>query len=152
MQAYLIDAKARAVRPIICDDFDAIRRVIGGGYVTVEAAHKWPDGSVLLIDEEGMLKPAAHFFRLAGQSDQPLAGNGVVVGRRTDEPDQHADPLLDIDELRRSVSFLSRAEADAWAEDHADKPAIALFDSRGRITSVLERWGAIFRRMPPAGR
>jgi hypothetical protein len=45
---------------------------------------------VLFVDDEGPLKPQMHFFRIAGR-DQPLPGNGVVVG--ADRHDEKGDYL-----------------------------------------------------------
>lgn len=84
MKAWHIDATAQTVRLVDYADGCDLRRLIGG---FPEMAYRWPrTGDVLYVDEEGLLKAAevrlaTPCFLFLLRPDQPLFGNGVVVGR-----------------------------------------------------------------------
>ena len=86
MKALLIDVAARAVREVTWEKISDLHDLIGG-YLTI--GWQWHEtGDVLFVDDEGLLRPQAHFFRFALRTDgQPLAGNGVIVGRELHDDD-----------------------------------------------------------------
>ena len=66
---------------------------------------------MLFVDDDGLFKPKDGFFRIAGV-EQPLAGNGVLVGRELyDEKGEYlgtAPPATTLAELTAMVRFLGR--------------------------------------------
>jgi hypothetical protein len=79
MRALHIDAAARQVREVQLPDrgsqIKALHALVGG---YIEVAHRFPNGDVMFVDEEGLLKGPEHFFDIGAH--QPFAGNGVIVG------------------------------------------------------------------------
>lgn len=151
-RGYLIDAAARTVTEIEIDGLKGLQAAVGG-YIC--QAFSWPTGETLYVDDEGLFKPQQHFFRFEGRDDQPLAGNGVVVGpeRYDDEGEYVATdpPTFPIDEVRRRVSFRTRDQVDAWGKANASEPAqtITYTNERGEVvTEVLARFGSLFGDMP----
>jgi hypothetical protein len=65
--------------------------------------------NTLYVDDEGLLKPIHDYFIFIPRSDhQPLAGNGVIVGREveTDDGWYTEPPTMTIDELKPLILFL----------------------------------------------
>src|SRR6185437_8151198 len=109
MKAYLIDPTAQSISEVEYPNLAGLQRLING---PIELAFMWPTRDVLYVDEEGLLKPQSHFFRLSLRQDgQPLAGIGVVVGceQPANNPDGYITlpPQISLDALRSSVQFLS---------------------------------------------
>lgn len=109
-QAYLIDATACTVSAVTFETLADMHKLIGG---YVEGAYQWPNGDVLFVDEEGLLKPDRHFFSIPERRDQSLAGNGLMVGRE-EEGEQFPGgytthpPTMSLADLTRRVTFLGR--------------------------------------------
>ena len=148
MKAILIDATMREIRALEYTDYKDLRRMVGG---LLTIATDWPSGNVLFVDDEGLLKPQMHFFRIAGR-DQPLPGNGVVVGAdRHDEKGDYLgteDPQIAVEQLQAEVTFLSRAQADSWAKANASEPAIRLITQTpdGIEEHVIAHFGQVFAK------
>lgn len=106
MKAWHIDSSAREVRAVEYADTADLRKLVGG---YIEAAYQWSNGDVLYVDEEGLLKRPEHFFRITLRSDQPFAGNGVVVGKECIDANGtyhgNADPVIGFGGLRTLLSF-----------------------------------------------
>jgi hypothetical protein len=106
--AYLIDSTNRVVRQVTFDGFKGLQALVGG---YLEVARTWPTGDVLYVDEEGLRK-GLPFFWLHGVRN-PIAGNGVVVGREV-EGEQYPDgftnlpPVTPIEDVQAAVQFLGR--------------------------------------------
>jgi len=152
-KAILIDSAAREVREVeVSGGLGEIQEAVGG---YIEAAFYHPKGDVLFIDEEGLLKAQAHFFRYAPRADpQPLGGNGIIIGaEKYDANGEFAgndDVSVSVDEVRGLVQFLSREQADAWAKGNASEPfASFTFIEKGILhTEVTGRFGELFANMP----
>jgi hypothetical protein len=151
-KAYLIDSAAREVRevehhqnqkPTLQDHL--------GGYI--EVAWSWSTGEVCYVDEEGLFKPQRGGYWLAGRPDQPMVGNGIVVGREVeDDAGFHTEPpSFSLDFLRAQVVFITRADIDAWAKGNRS-PGVAFtgFDAGGGLatTEVIATMGEIYGEMP----
>jgi hypothetical protein len=152
MKALLIDSAARDIREVEYAGLADLQKFVGG---YIEIAFSWRTDDVLFVDEEGLFKPQRHFFRIAGRGDQPLAGNGVVVGKeRYDGEGNYLstnDPRITVDELREQVTFRSRDQVDAWAKANASEPSasITTFDKDGEpVTRVIGHYGELFGAMP----
>ena len=101
MKAYLIDSESRTVTEIEYKRGE-LQKLVGGW---IETACVWDSGDVLYVDEEGLLKDPRFFFRIPERPDQPLAGNGVLVGREVNNTSRTAPPTMTIEELIRKVTF-----------------------------------------------
>lgn len=109
-QAYLIDSTARTVEPVTFETLADMHTLIGGD---IEVACQWPNGDVLYVDEEGLLKPDRHFFSIPERRDQLLVGNGLLVGREEEGEQFPAGytthpPTMSLADLTRRVTFLGR--------------------------------------------
>jgi hypothetical protein len=112
-RALFIDVQERTIERVGIRHGSAavgdLRDLIGG---YIEGAYHWPNGDVLFVDEEGLLKPWRGGFLFALRADeQPLAGNGVVVGREIEGRGYVGGyttlaPTITVAELRRLVLFL----------------------------------------------
>lgn len=149
----VIDATKREVRLVeFSNQSEELRALVGGW---IEAAHSWDNEDVLYVDEEGMFKAQGGFFRIADRSDQPLAGNGVIVGREMydgeGEYDGTASPRHTVEEIAAKVIFLTREQFDSWGKANASEPAVTFYswDRNGVMTEeVQERFGSLVGRMP----
>jgi hypothetical protein len=161
-KAWLIDSAARAVREVEFREGAAINDPLSlqsliGGYI--ETAWSWPNGDVLFVDEEGLLKPQRHFFRLTLRRDGlPFGGNGIVVGREVEDDSRvgyHTEPpAITREALCAIVQFLDRDQAEAWGKANASEPAGGVYgvDPDGRVRhEVFMRFGELFRDMPEPG-
>jgi hypothetical protein len=152
MQAYLIDSTARTITAVEYKDGDDLRAFLGG---YLEAAWHSPAGDVLYVDEEGMYKAKDGSFMFEGRPDQPLHGNGVIVGRELidNEGDYlgNAPPSFGIGQLTRVVRFVDRAFVDAWGKANASEPAsgITYVNDEGQVvTETTATWGQMIRDIP----
>jgi hypothetical protein len=158
MKAILIDAEKREIREVeyrpngVAGDVPTIGEYIGGW---IESAFTWPTGDVMFVDEEGLLKPTMHFFYCAFRTDQPMAGNGVVVGREVEDDDAPGgyytvDPVVSVEWLRRRIRWMDRAEFDRWGLAHAAEPAgtLTTIHDGKYVTEVLHTYGELLAGMP----
>src|SRR5215472_3993709 len=115
MKALIIDAYKCEVRAVELSENANVRlahlRAIVGGYI--DLAFVWPNENVLFVDGDGM-RHARAGFRLAGRPDQPLCGNGVVVGRKVEAVPPgtftNEDVAITADELRSQIEFVEFAD------------------------------------------
>jgi hypothetical protein len=158
MKAILIDAKKREIREVeyrpsgMKGDVPTVGEYIGGW---IEMAFQFPTGDVMFVDEEGLLKATMHFFYCAFRTDQPMAGNGVVVGREVEDEDvpggyYTVDPVVTVEWLRRHIIWMDRAEFDRWGLANASEPEGTITTIRdGRpVTEVLHTYGQLLADMP----
>jgi hypothetical protein len=120
-KAFLIDAAAREIREVEVKDYREINTHLGSDCFCV--AWQFGNADVLYVDDEGMLKGAdqKHFFWLSHRTDQPLVGNGLVMGADNPRDDSESlPPATTIDELRAAIRFSDRAEALEWAHANPD--------------------------------
>lgn len=131
MKALFIDAEKREIREVeystrgTASGAPTVGNYVGGW---IEPAYRWPSGDVLYVDEEGLLKPTMHFFFCPFRPDQPMAGNGLVVGREVEDDDVPGgyyteDPAVTLDWLKRHIVWMSRDDFDRWAIAHAGEAA-----------------------------
>jgi len=151
-KAILIDVAARTITEVECDTLhDGAQKAIGG---YIETAHMWPNGDVLFVDEDGLSKPQRHFFRFAlRRNPQPLAGNGIIIGREIEDDEGNwlgnQDPHITPDDVAKLVQWLDRAQVDAWAKGNASEPAVTFITiGPGGEATVLARTGSVFGAMP----
>lgn len=75
------------------------------GYIQV--AHRFDNGDVLYVDEDGLAKGLGHFFCLVGQTSW-IAGSGVIVGTAGSCDCNAKSSVRDI---RRAALFAELAES-----------------------------------------
>jgi uncharacterized protein DUF3846 len=106
MKAILIDVTARMISTVEYTGAEDLRKLVGGW---LEIGRAWPNEDVLYVDEEGLMKQTPGFFMIVGNA-QPLAGNGVIVGReRFDDEGLYLgtdDPRIMLAQVAVMVRFL----------------------------------------------
>lgn len=112
MKAYLIDSENKTISETSVDSWKDIAPAIGADLFTTITIE---NNDTLYVDDEGLLKPQENFFLYAGY-DQPLAGNGLVLG--TTGEGESTDPKNSIEFIRSKVRFMTRREAYEWAIKH----------------------------------
>jgi hypothetical protein len=158
MKAILIDAEKRDIREVeyrpngVDGEAPTIGDYIGGW---IEGAFTFPTGDVMFVDEEGLLKPTMHFFYCAFRTDQPMAGNGLIVGREVEDEDvpggyYTVDPVVTVEWLKRHIAFMTRAEFDRWGLAHASEAAqtITTYSDGVEKTEVIATYGQLLADMP----
>jgi hypothetical protein len=142
-KAWLIDTAARDIRAVEVTDSASMRHHVGG---FIDLGHAFASGEMLYVDDEGLMKPQAHFFQFAPRADGwPLGGNGIVVGRelvnRRGEYTGTADVEIAEQSLRSLVRFMSLADVERWALTHANEPAMLM---NGEVVkTVAQLYGPI---------
>jgi hypothetical protein len=151
MQAILIDVAAREIRAVDYDGTKDLQRLVGG---FIDLAMAFDNGDVLFVDDNGLHKAPPGFFRVKGR-EQPLAGNGVPVGREIYDGDGEyvgtEPPATTIAELTGLVEFRSRTQVEAWAKANANEPSntFTTFEKDGSLTTtVLQTYGKLFADLP----
>ena len=158
MKALFINAEKREIREVdysphaSAGGFPTINSFLNGGWI--EAAWRWPNGDTLYVDEEGLLKPTMHFFFCRFRPDQPMAGNGVLVGEEIDDENvpggyYTADPAMTVDQLKPQILWLDRDMFDRWARANADRPAstVTTYHQGVPITETLQTYGQLHAGM-----
>ena len=95
-------------------DYKAIYPLLGVAVDCFTCVGIEQDDSIY-VDDEGLLKPQINFFLYEGYN-QPLAGNGLVLG--TDEEGESVDPKNTLKFIRSKVTFMTHLDAIRWAEKH----------------------------------
>ena len=108
-KAYLIDAENRTVTETKIESWKDIAPKIGCELFTVVNIEK---EDALYVDDEGLLKQPEHFFLYKGYN-QPLAGNGLVMG--TDEEGDSTDPQNTLEEIKSRITFMNTVEVVLWS-------------------------------------
>jgi hypothetical protein len=142
MKAILINSSDRTITAVEYDGLGGLQALIGG---SIETACMWPNGDVLYVDEEGLYKPQTGAFQISARPDgQPLVGRGVVVGREVKDDSAagyHTEPPAhSIETLTGMVTFLTLAEAQAWA---SGRPAATLTTLNKDGTATTEAIGSM---------
>ena len=122
MKGYLIDSAARKIREVEYDDTGSrsIRAI--AGFSCLAIGWEWVCGDVMYVDDEGLLKPTANWFRVKRRPDgQPYAGNGFVTGK--DTADSTAAPSLRPEDILAELEWLTDRKARRWLSERASKPA-----------------------------
>jgi hypothetical protein len=103
MKALWINSVSQTIEEIEYTGSDHMRELVGGG---IEAGYIWANGDALYVDVDGLMKNPRYFFRITVRPDQPLAGNGLLVGKEIDNTSETAPPTMSIHRLRSEVQFL----------------------------------------------
>lgn len=111
MRGYLIDPEKKTISEVEYNYAD-IGQLLGCDLIC--HGHSWPNGDVLFVDDNGLMAPQRHFFRVRTRLDgQPLPGKGLVVG--PDNPLDSDPPGQTIEQLERSIEWITREQFVEWA-------------------------------------
>jgi hypothetical protein len=102
-KAILIDTEARAVHMVDVIGATDIHSLLHGYF---EVAFMWPNGDVLYVDEDGFRQRPLRVFHIYERPDQPLAGNGVIVGEEQEPEDD--DSYVVLDDVKQTVAEVAR--------------------------------------------
>jgi hypothetical protein len=147
MKAYWINATTKTIDVVEWSSIADLRRLVGGW---IELNRIWDSRDVLYADEEGLMKGGDTWFRLAGK-EQPICGNGVVVGPETNKEGEepgNLDPVITIEELADEIMFITPEQAAAWARANSSEPFVSMTDLGTGETTVLGRTGEAFGQSP----
>jgi hypothetical protein len=109
-KALFIDSATQTVREVEISGLADLQKLVRG---FIETAVLWQNGDTMFVDEEGLAKDPAHWFRL--HDGRVFAGNGVVVGREIDGEEYpngyiNADPVITLKEVSLMVTFITISE------------------------------------------
>jgi hypothetical protein len=119
--AYLIDSAKRTVTQVEYANVTDINNLIGCHTFCLGYANHI-NGDTMYVDDEGLLHNPQHFFLFDHRADQPLAGNGLFVGREI-EGDEYPNgyttkpPTMTLATLRKKIFFVSRRVLEAEEKD-----------------------------------
>ena len=113
-KALWINSSTQQITSVECNGLVDMRKYVGG---SICFAMSWITGDVLYVDDEGLLKPQDHFFMLP-DCQNPLAGNGIIVGPEVEEDDKWwtEDTTIIRENLR--ITWMNREQAWRWAVNH----------------------------------
>ncbi|WP_428489097.1 DUF3846 domain-containing protein [Rhodopila sp.] len=144
MKAYWINATERTVTEVDSGGLADLQRMVGG---YIEIAKYWPNGDVMFVDEEGLMKGGTTWFRIPG-TNNPICGNGVVVGPEDDDGNTEP-PTFPLSALQAEVTFITPDQVAAWAKGNSSEPAITFY-TPGEEPTVISRVSDLFDSGPPA--
>jgi hypothetical protein len=114
MKAFSINAENRTVTEVrLGKDYKEIYTLLGEGVDMFQCVDISDNGDTIYVDEEGLLKPQDNFFLYKGYN-QPLAGNGLVLG--TTDEGESTSPKISLKEVVENVVFMNRYEVVQWAK------------------------------------
>lgn len=135
MKAILINAKDRTIAEVeYGGDYRDIYKLLSGdepGKVDLFTAVELnAEKDTMFLDDEGLLKPQADFFRWRdyGDGTHPFAGNALILG--TDDDGDSVEPKITLDEVKAKVTFTS-------AKDEGFDPSVAPMDQTRRFDPVF---------------
>ena len=127
IRAILIDPKREAVEEVSCpleQGYTYINEMVGCDCFAVGLSFDMfpfvkPNGHVMYVDDEGLLKEQEHHFRIKTGTKFPgcpnfhtpqmqwLAGNGLILRSIFDDDgEKEVDHDMDLDHLRESIEWL----------------------------------------------
>lgn len=153
MKALLIDVATGTVREVEYAGLADMHKLLGG-YIEPVAQAGIAVVDTLYVDETGTLKVKDGFFKIMGRN-QPMAGNGLVVGAEVEDDSaagySNRDPVTTVEELTAMVRFQTRGQVDSWGKANASEPAVTFTTfggPEGSKTEVMQRFGFVIENMP----
>lgn len=148
MKAFFINSVDKTISEAEYFTLKDLQKFVGG---YIERARFWSDtGDNLFVNEEGLIHQTGTWFLIEG-NQQPLAGNGILVGREIDDEGNTADPAITLEQLTKLVRFLTPEQVVAWSRANASEPATSFttFAKDGKIsTTVLQTCGEVMGGAP----
>lgn len=154
---YLIDPEKRTITAFHSTEENALQKAVDG-WISVARNITDPAGeevAVLYVDDEGLLKDPEYFFAFGAplaQNGQLLAGRGVLVGPERESEDGEflgtEMPKLTIGQVQRVVYWVTREQAERWAQTAGPASSIIAIDSEGKLgdAEVTSDWSDL---LPP---
>lgn len=145
LKGYLIDSAQRTISEL---DYEytgrnGIAKIAGYGRSGFCMGWRWPEGDVLYVDDEGLLKPQEYFFKVNARPDgQPYGGNGFVTG--ADSIEDTDPPSLSIGDVLAQITWLTRDDYVAWVKARESDGAIVFHTADE--SRVVSTWGDILRQ------
>lgn len=108
MRGILIDPWLKTVTEVDCPEgIDAMYRLLsnplGPEVDTFCCGMNWPNGDMLYVDDEGLLKRGMRLFNIDRADGQPLAGNGLILGH--DAEGNSVDAKFMLTEIQCKVAW-----------------------------------------------
>lgn len=99
MRGILIDPWLKQVTEVECregieDMYRLMSNPLGPKVDVFCIGLSWPNGDVLYVDDEGLLKRGMRLFYPGRRDHQPLAGNGLILGSDNESNSTDAKLLL----------------------------------------------------------
>jgi hypothetical protein len=101
MKAIWINAESRSMELVEYQGLADLQRMVGG---YIEVAHRFGNGDILFVDEEGLGKDPKAWIIVIG-AHQPFAGNGVITGGIEDDDGNLSDPVSEITHLATIIAI-----------------------------------------------
>ena len=115
IKGYHINAENRTVTEVeVKGDYKTIYPFLGESVDCFTCVGIEKDDTIY-VDDEGLLKPLTALFLYEGY-DQPLAGNGLILG--TDAEGESVSPANTLEFIKSKVKFMTPMEARLWAMEH----------------------------------
>ena len=107
MKAILIDSKTREIREVDYTNFNDIYKFVGCNLF--DAVDFNTKNDTVYVDDEGLLTLThdTMFFTI-GDSEQPLAGNGLILG--TNDEGESIEPSVTVEEVKEITKFYTLEE------------------------------------------
>lgn len=108
MRGILIDPWLKTITEVDCgeginDMYRLMSNPLGPKVNVFCIGMNWPNGDVLYVDDEGLLKRGMRLFDIGRIDGQPLAGNGLILG--SDAEGNSVDAKLGLVELQTIVKW-----------------------------------------------
>lgn len=158
-KALWIDSSKKQITEVEVDGLADLNHYVGGD---IRMAARFRNGDVIYVDDNGLHNHPDRFFKIDSR-DQPLAGDGLLVGPEIEIADDDkagllahpqgyylADYGMPKDAVERFVRFLSPEQVKAWGKANASEPAISItmMDDRGNAkTTVLKTYGDLYKEV-----
>lgn len=115
MKDFLINAEARTITEVeVPVGYKNIYPFLGEGVDMFQCVDISTNGDTIYVDEEGLLKPQSNFFLYKGYN-QPLAGNGLVLG--TTDAGETVSVKAKLETIKKNVQFMDGYEVRLWAKE-----------------------------------
>lgn len=108
MRGILIDPWLKQIKEVECgegieDMYRLMSNPLGPKVDVFCIGLSWPNGDVLYVDDEGLLKRGMRLFDPGRRDRQPLAGNGLILG--SDNEGNSVDAKMLLTEVQTMIKW-----------------------------------------------
>ena len=93
---------------------------IGNGCTTFECPYIFATEDTIYVDEEGLFHETVGGFMIVNSKINPLLGNALIIG--TDEEGGATDVKMTVEEVEKSIIWLTDEECEIWREHALNTP------------------------------
>lgn len=140
LTAVLIDPVARTLTDVNVDGRDPLRSLYAlMGCSLVDFVHVIDERgrrTVIVVDDEGLLKDGQKFFTAAGYP-QPLAGKAVVIGL-TDRDGDFKSCIFNAEQVSRAIGWASDEEVRLFRDSGFFDTRITSLGADGKPTGPVD--------------